>query len=623
LRCTIARAFVRFNRPAGQRYEQRDIALWLGRIGLLDLSESRSKPAVSGMSTAMHDYVARIGTAVVSACVVLIIVTPALAADSSSCGARAATSAALAACKAAAAAALPAAVAAPAPVPAAAAPALTSNDDASGRPPRPDVAAGLTPGKKKKVAKRRSSDPIIASAPEAPATPEPNVFGALFGQPSDPSAAVASDPSATAATDPLNGGKLKGRGKKGVVTAKNSNPAAATAIDVPSGGFFGSEEAPFATGDLGYPLMSPGNIDPMKAAIKRYADIVASGGWPTVDPLQMQVGTTNPAVAALRQRLKMEGDLKGEPSGFSGPEYFDQDVAEALKRWQGRYGLGETGDLMDPDRLKNGTRTVMALNVPAEARLAQLKANLTRLQQKSVGKGRYVLVNIPGEQIEAIENNKVVLRLNGVVGRPERPSPLLTSNIADVKFNPVWNMPPTVLKEDLLPKAKALQAKGVDVLAKFGIDAYDGNGKKVDSSKIDWNKVNPDTYRYSEQPGKDNPLGFAKLDFASPEAVYMHDTPSNKLFDRSYRAASSGCIRVEHMDRLVTWLLKETDNWSRSAVTAIKESGESKIVHIKKSVPLHWVYVTAWATEDGAVHFRRDLYGKDQQFGVSKTASTY
>jgi len=449
------------------------------------------------------------------------------------------------------------------------------------------------------------------------------MFSALFGTPPDDAAAAvasASDPASTAATEPLLSAKSKG---KGIKTAKNSDPTAPTTIAVPDSGFFDSEESAFATAELGDPLLSPGNIEPMKAAIKRYADIVAGGGWPSVDPLQMQVGTTNPAVAALRQRLRIEGDLKAEPSGFSGPEYFDQEVSDALKRWQGRYGLGETGDLLDPDRLKNGTRTVIALNVPADARLAQLKANLSRLQSKQIGKGRYVLVNIPGEQIEAVENNKVVLRLNGVVGRPERPSPLLTSNIGEVKFNPIWTMPPTVLKEDLIPKGQSLQAKGVDVLAKFGIDAYDGNGKKVDTSKINWSKVGPDTYRFSQQPGKDNPLGFAKLDFASPESVYMHDTPSNKLFDKSYRAASSGCIRVEHMDRLVTWLLKETDGWSKGAVEAIKQSGESKIVHIKHAVPLHWVYVTAWASEDGAVHFRRDLYGKDEQFGVSKTAAAY
>lgn len=548
-------------------------------------------------------------------------------ADNASCLTRAATSAALAACKAAAVTPAPApvtpAVAATPVPPSVAAPTASAAraEDASGKPPAPVAGATASAPKKKKFGKRKSSDPVIANAPGA-TPPEPDVFTALFGQPQADPSAVVSDPATTAATDVLGAGKSKGKGK-GLKSAKTFDANAPTSIAVPDGGFFDTEEAPMATADLGYPLMSPGNIEPMKAAISRYTAIVANGGWPTVDPLQMQVGTSNPAVANLRKRLQIEGDLKAEPSGFSGPEYFDQDVAEALRRWQGRYGLGETGDLMDPDRLKNGTRTVMALNVTAEARLAQLKANLNRLQSKQVGKGRYVLVNIPGQQIEAVEDNKVVLRLNGVVGRPDRPSPLLSSNIGEVKFNPTWTMPPTVLKEDLLPKGKSMQAKGQDVLAKFGIDAYDGNGKKVDLSRIDWNKVGQDTYRFSQQPGKDNPLGFAKLDFASPESVYMHDTPSAKLFDRSYRAASSGCIRVEHMERLVTWLLKETDGWTKGAVQAIKASGESKIVRVKRAVPLHWVYVTAWASEDGVVHFRRDLYGKDVQFGVSKMASTY
>ena len=400
----------------------------------------------------------------------MLAAAPAWADSVESCIGKAATSAALSSCKAAAASAPAGGLVStgikpvgtgigPASTPSVApqAPAK-SPAEADKAPALSPLAAGSDAPKKKKFAKRRNSDPVIANTPEP--APEPNLFGALFGQPQgEPSAAVAAatDPSSTAATDPLNGGKAKGKGK-GLKSAKN-DPNAPTSTVVPDGGFFDSaEDAPFASGDLGYPLLSPGNIDPMKAAIKRYADIVAAGGWPSVDPLQMQVGTTNPAVAALRKRLQIEGDLKGEPSGFSGPEYFDQEVSDALKRWQGRYGLGETGDLLDPDKLKNGTRTVIALNVTAEARLAQLKANLTRLQQKQIGKGRYVLVNIPGEQIEAIENNKVVLRLNGVVGRPERPSPLLVSNIADIKFNPIWNMPPTVLKEDLLPKAKALQA---------------------------------------------------------------------------------------------------------------------------------------------------------------------
>ena len=378
-------------------------------------------------------------------------------------------------------------------VPAMATPAaIAGSEDATGKPPAPgkgQASAQAESTKKRKVAhgRRKTKEPVLADTPVMIQPEPPSLLDALFGNSQDlPPVAATADPAVTAATDALGAdvSKQKGKGKGSKIAKNTILPSNATGQPLPDVDLFGSENAPFATGELGYPLMSPGNVDPLKAAIKRYADIVANGGWPTVSPLQMQVGTNNAAVAELRRRLKIEGDLKGDPSGFSGPSYFDQEVSDALKSFQSRYGLGETGDLMDSDRLKNGTRTVIALNVPAEARLAQLKANLARFQSKTIGKGRYVVVNIPGEQIEAVDGNRVVLRLNGVVGRPERPSPLLSSSIEEIKFNPLWTMPPTVVREDLIPKGQSLQAKGQDVLSKFGIDAYDGNGKKVDSSKI-------------------------------------------------------------------------------------------------------------------------------------------
>ena len=534
----------------------------------------------------------------------------------------------------------PQAVATPPATPAAPAAAITSTaavppagDDANGKPLAADLKDALKgPHLKRKLARGAPRPKAGAAAVTPPPGEAPGFFDTLFGSsgapPAGPNAAVAgTDPATTAAIDQARPDAVpltKGKRAKGIKTAKNSPDKAVPAnAALPDAGLFGNEDAPFASGELGYPLLSPSNIEPLKAAIKRYTDIVARGGWPTVPPLQMEVNTNNAAVTILRQRLAVEGDLEAQPSSFWGPTYFDQELADALKHFQDRYGLNPTGDLMDVDRLKNGTRTVMALNVAAEARLAQLKANLTRMQSQVIAKGRYVLVNIPGEQIEAVENNQVVLRLNGVVGKPERPSPLLSSNIEEIKFNPIWTLPPTVVKEDLIPKGRSLHDKGVDVLAKFGIDAYDGNGKKLDTSTINWSSESTASLRFSQQPGKDNPLGFAKLDFASPESVYMHDTPSSKLFDKSYRAASSGCIRVDHMDRLTAWLLKETDGWSASRVLDMKGSGVSQIVRLKRAVPLHWVYITAWATQDGVVHFRRDLYGKDQAFGVSETASAY
>lgn len=405
----------------------------------------------------------------------------------------------------------------------------------------------------------------------------------------------------------------------------SATDAASATTSTGFGLFAGGSDDDFA-GDLalGTPTLSPNNVGPMKAAIDRYTKIVEAGGWAPVPALQMEVGTKNDAVVLLRRRLEAEGDL--EPGGFSfgGESYYDTSVAAAVQRFQRRNGLRPTGDLLDKDRTRNGTRTITALNVPASARLAQLKANLTRLQgYKHLAGKRYVMVNIPAQQIEAVNNDVVELRLNAVVGKPDRPSPTLSSAIYELNFNPTWTVPPTVLREDLIPKGRELQRKGQDVLAKFGIDAYDGSGRKVDSSKIDWNSAAVQGYRYTQQPSPDNPLGFVKINFNSPESVYMHDTPSKKLFDREYRAASSGCVRVEDAGKLATWLLRDTPGWSKAKVMSMKESGERVDARLKSGVPLQWVYITAWVSEDGIVNFRRDIYGKDQAHGVDKLASAY
>lgn len=360
----------------------------------------------------------------------------------------------------------------------------------------------------------------------------------------------------------------------------------------------------------GFPTVSKYNIEPTKTAIKRYSDIVVAGGWTPLPAEELKAGESYPTIPLLRHRLAATGELKdGDTSSTS----FDYDLEKAVKRFQASNGLTPTG-IVDK-------RTVAALNVPADARLKQLKANLGRLTElSSTTSKKYVLVNIPAAQIEAVENGQIVARYAGVVGKMERQTPLLRSSITDLNFNPVWRMPPTVESEDLIPRGRELQKKGQSVLAKFHIDAYDGSGKKVDPSKVDWEKVRPGTYTYSQQPSKDNPLGFLKINFPNEHSVYMHDTPSETIFGRNFRSASSGCIRVRNIEHLATWIVSEQPGWNGERVAKMKESGERLDVRLKKPVPLHFVYLTAWATEDGVVQFRRDLYQRD---GIGAIASAY
>lgn len=365
----------------------------------------------------------------------------------------------------------------------------------------------------------------------------------------------------------------------------------------------------------GFPTLSAANIAPMRAAIQRYEDIVKRGGWRAIpdvkqlDGKSLQIGQTHPIVALIAARLAMSGDLEG---GQSSSGQFDGALERAVKRFQASNGLTPTGVVDD--------RTVSAMNVPAEARLKQLKVNLPRVTELAKTRPhRYVIVNIPSANVEAVESDKVVSRHAGVVGKTERQTPLLRSSITNLNFNPVWTLPPTVIIKDLIPKGVDMQGRNQNVLVKYGIDAYDSSGKKLDPTKINWASGQPRALTFRQQPGKENPLGFLKINFDSANSVYMHDTPSETLFGRNVRAASSGCVRVANIELLAAWLLGP-QGWTVERVRKMRETGERLDVSLKQPVPLNFVYITAWATPDGVVQFRRDLYQKD---GVGAVAASY
>jgi L,D-transpeptidase YcbB len=363
-----------------------------------------------------------------------------------------------------------------------------------------------------------------------------------------------------------------------------------------------------ATPPKGFPTVSAANAA-TKSAVTYYKAIAARGGWRQI-PLgvTLQQGSNDRAVLLLRERLLASGDLQDK----SDSQNFDYYVDKAVKRYQASNGLAPTG-IVD-------AKTIAALNVPAAGRAKQLELNLTRLTAllKTAGK-KYVLVNIPAAQIEAIENGQVVSRHAGVVGKIDRPTPLLSSAIHELNFNAVWHLPPTVIEQDLIPKGQDMARAGQSVLVKFHIDAYGGDGKKLDPTKINWSSPNAKTLVYRQQPGPDNPLGFVKINFNNAYSVYMHDTPSQSIFGRNFRAASSGCVRVHGIEQLAAWLTAD-QGWKPEQVRQMKETGQRLDVKLTKPVPLHFVYITAWATEDGVVQFRRDLYEKD---GIGKAAAAY
>jgi L,D-transpeptidase YcbB len=345
------------------------------------------------------------------------------------------------------------------------------------------------------------------------------------------------------------------------------------------------------------PTLSAGTAQTTEAAIARYEQIVAAGGWPQVPPTdRLRLGIRHPSVVPLRARLKLAGDL--DP-GAGENEVYDSYVEAAVRRFQARHGLSGDGIAR--------SLTFAALNIAADARLGQLKVNLVRLRALAAAPGqRFVVCNIPAAQLEAIENGVVMSRHATVAGKPDRPSPDINSKIIEINFNPYWTVPVSIVRKDLIPKMQAEP----DYLDKNHIRILDPKGNELTPSQINWFSEEAVAYRFKQDPGSFNSLGSIRINFPSQHGVYMHDTPLKNLFGEDIRFHSSGCMRIQNVRELVNWLLSETSGWSRGEIDEVIKSGERKDAKLKP-VPLQWVYVTAWATPDGVVQFRDDIYNRD------------
>lgn len=348
------------------------------------------------------------------------------------------------------------------------------------------------------------------------------------------------------------------------------------------------------------PMLSPASYQAMQDAIARYETIETLGGWPEITAKRvMQKGGSGGQVEVLRKRLVTEGYLADtEVTG----EKYDEAVQEAVAEFQRSHGLQVNGRVDGP--------TLAELNVPVAERLKQMRANLPRLELYAQGLyGRYITVNIPGTQLEAVNfNGKVYSRHNIIVGKPDRPSPIVAAQLADINFNPYWNAPVSIVERDIIPAI----LKDKDTLRKMDIKVFDGyGGPEIDPSKVDWAKTPADRYFFRQEPGKANAMATVKINFPSPFGVYMHDTPTKQLFDQALRFESSGCVRVDEVHVLVDWILNRQDGWDMDRIREVAEKVERTDVKLINAPELRWVYLTAWALPDGEVHFRPDIYELD------------
>lgn len=349
------------------------------------------------------------------------------------------------------------------------------------------------------------------------------------------------------------------------------------------------------------PILSFDTAYNLQLAIGQYEQLVATGGWEQL-PREVNgliAGNTRNSVSRLRNRLIASGDVSEELRSKN--DVFDEHMDAGLRRFQARHGLTVSG--------KVDAETFFSLNVPADYRLAQLRLNAMRVQNLAGALSeRYMVVNIPAAVIEAVDNGAVSRRHNAVVGRIDRQTPILSSKVHQINFNPYWHVPKSIIRRDLIKYMN----EDPQYLANYRIKIFDGTGNELSPSQIDWTTDEAVNYAFRQEPGAENSMGHVKINFHNPHAVYLHDTPTKSLFGENRRFHSSGCVRVDDVEAMVAWILQSNGDWDEIAVKTMFLSGERVDVSVKSPVPIHTTYITAWANRQGTVSFRDDIYEYDQ-----------
>ena len=342
----------------------------------------------------------------------------------------------------------------------------------------------------------------------------------------------------------------------------------------------------------------------LRSLLQSLRSLGSTGGWPVVPPgASLERGGYDQRIHVLRHRLMLSGYLSG--FDYRDTYHYDAELERAVREFQSAHGLEADGVV--------GRKTLAALNVPVDERIQQIQLNMERWRWMPDDLGeRYLLVNMAGFELQAVENDEAVMDMRVIIGRPYRSTPAFLGTMRYLVINPYWNVPHKLAVLDLLPKQQAdpdyLPGKGFRVYAGWGKDA-----PELDPGDIDWSSYTAENfpYRLIQDPGEVNSLGRIKFMLPNPYAVYLHDTPSRHLFNRPVRTFSSGCIRVAEPVRLANFVLNDGRDYMTPDVLEAISSGENQIVSLPRVVPVYMLYQTAWVDDEGMAHFRDDVYGRD------------
>ncbi len=319
-------------------------------------------------------------------------------------------------------------------------------------------------------------------------------------------------------------------------------------------------------------------------------------------------GDSSEAIGLVKKRLIFWDDLNESALDSKSINVYDEQLENAIIKFQARHGILEDGKL--------GPETISMLNASLQSRIDQIALNMERLRwlPEEIG-SHYVWVNIPEYEVKIINNGKEDLRMKVIVGERMNATPIFSDTMEFLVFSPTWTVPKSISTEEMLPKIKEDEDYFEDKNLLL-YESWSSGAKEIDPDDVNWKKIDKEDFEFKivEKPGKDNALGSVKFMFPNSEAIYLHDTPTDHLFEETERGFSHGCIRVEKPKELAEYLLEENDDekWDIEKISEYMELDTPTTVTLKKKLPVHIVYHSAWVDEEATIHFRKDIYSHDR-----------
>jgi len=329
----------------------------------------------------------------------------------------------------------------------------------------------------------------------------------------------------------------------------------------------------------GYEPINP-QYNLLKQQVIKYDSIEKAGGWKLINATKKSYKLNDTAISLvdIKKRLLLTGDLtNGDTSAL-----FTKALEEGIKNFQHRYGFKENGII---------TATLIAeMNQPVQDRLQQILVNMERIRWMPAQPATdFLLVNIPEFRLHVFEKGKHVFSMNAVTGSVVHNTVIFSGALKYVVFSPYWNVPPDILKKEVLPGIKR-------------------NKNYLASHHMEWNNGG-----VRQKPGLTNSLGLVKFLFPNSYNIYLHDSPAKSLFNEATRAFSHGCIRLAEPKKLAQFIFRNDAAWDSVKITNAMNAGKEQYVTLKQTIPVFIGYFTAWVDGEGKLNFRDDIYGHDKE----------